>query len=215
MTGAALTGAALTGAALTGAALTGAALTGRVAGAKVGCYLLPHAMALREILEYPDPRLREVAEPVEAVTGEIRALAEDMAETMYHAGGCGLAATQLGINKRIFVIDPAGEDEPSQLRTYINPEILELDGTQIFQEGCLSFPGTREEIKRAERVKVRALGLDGKPFELEADGLLAVAIQHENDHLNGVLMIDKLDAMKRRMVGRKLAKARQEQQSPG
>jgi peptide deformylase len=163
-------------------------------------------MAIREILEYPDPRLREVAKPVEKVDESIRQLADDMAETMYAAPGVGLAATQIGVNLRVFVIDIASEDEPSDLRVFINPEILEADGTQTWNEGCLSFPGVSEEIKRAEHVRVRALGVDGKPFELEATGLLAVAIQHENDHLNGVLMIDKLNALKRRMMGRKLAK---------
>jgi peptide deformylase len=167
-------------------------------------------MALREILEYPDPRLREVGEPVTAVTPEIQALVDDMAETMYDAPGCGLAATQLGIKLRIFVVDCAEEDEPSDLKVFINPEIIEKDGVVVWTEGCLSFPGAREEIKRAERVKVRALGRDGKSFELEADGLLAVAIQHETDHLNGVLMIDKLNALKRRMMGRKMAQARKE-----
>src|SRR5215207_5999846 len=154
-------------------------------------------MALREILEYPDPRLREVGEPVTAVTPEIQALVDDMAETMYDAPGCGLAATQLGIKLRIFVVDCAEEDQPSDLRVFINPEIIEKDGVVVWTEGCLSFPGVREEIKRAESVKVRALGRDGKPFELEADGLLAVAIQHETDHLDGVLMIDKLNALKK------------------
>ncbi len=168
-------------------------------------------MALREILEYPDPRLREVAKPVAEVTPEIQALVDDMAETMYAAPGCGLAATQLGIPHRIFVVDCAEEDEPSDLKVFINPEILEKDGQVVWQEGCLSFPGVREDIKRAEHVKVRALGRDGKPFELEADGLLAVAIQHETDHLNGVLMIDKLNALKKRMMGRKLAQARKDQ----
>jgi peptide deformylase len=168
-------------------------------------------VALREILEYPDPRLREVAKPVAAVTPEIQALVDDMAETMYAAPGCGLAATQLGIPHRIFVVDCAEEDEPSDLRVFINPEIIEKDGVVVWTEGCLSFPGVREEIKRAETVKVRALGRDGKPFELEADGLLAVAIQHETDHLDGVLMIDKLNALKKRMMGRKLAQARKEQ----
>ena len=167
-------------------------------------------MALREILEYPDPRLREVGEPVAAVTPEIQALVDDMAETMYDAPGCGLAATQLGIKLRIFVVDCAEEDQPSDLKVFINPEIIEKDGVVVWTEGCLSFPGAREEIKRAEKVKVRALGRDGKPFELEADGLLAVAIQHETDHLNGVLMIDKLNALKRRMMGRKMAQARKE-----
>lgn len=168
--------------------------------------MAPEIMAIREILEYPDPRLREVAKPVAAVTDEVRQLVSDMAETMYAAPGCGLAATQLGIPLRIFVIDVAGEDEPSELRVFINCEILEVEGNQTWKEGCLSFPGATEEIKRAERVKVRALDLEGKPFELEADGLLAVAIQHENDHLNGVLMIDKLSPLKKRMMSRKLAK---------
>ena len=163
-------------------------------------------MAVLEILEYPDPRLREVAKPVEKVTAEIRQLAEDMAETMYAAPGVGLAAPQVGVGLRIFVIDIADEDEPSDLRTFINPEITKTDGSQMWNEGCLSFPGVSEEIKRAERVVVRALDAKGKPFELEADGLLAVAIQHENDHLNGVLMIDKLSALKKRRMGRKLAK---------
>jgi len=168
---------------------------------------------IREILEYPDPRLREVAKPVAEVTDEIRQLVDDMAETMYDAPGVGLAAPQIGENHRIFVIDCAEEDEPSQLLVFINPEIFEKDGQIVWTEGCLSFPGVREEIKRAERVKVRALDRNGKPFELEADGLLAVAIQHETDHLNGVLMVDKLNALKRRMMGRRLAQARKEAES--
>jgi peptide deformylase len=169
-------------------------------------------MTVRQILEYPDPRLREVGEPVAAVTPEIQALVDDMAETMYAAPGCGLAATQIGVKLRVFVVDCAEEDQPSDLRVFINPEILEKDGQVVWSEGCLSFPGAREDIKRAERVKVRALGRDGQAFELEADGLLAVAIQHETDHLNGVLMIDKLNALKRRMMGKKLAKARKEKE---
>jgi peptide deformylase len=170
-------------------------------------------MAIREILEYPDPRLREVAKPVEQVTPEIQALIDDMAETMYAAPGVGLAANQIGVDLRIFVLDCAAEDEPSDFRVFINPEILEKDGQVVWNEGCLSFPGVTEEIKRAEHVKVRALDRDGKPFELEAHGLLAVAIQHETDHLNGVLMIDKLSALKKRMMGKKLAKARDEAQA--
>jgi peptide deformylase len=161
---------------------------------------------IRPILKYPDPRLREVARPVEKVDDSIRALIEDMAETMYDAPGCGLAATQIGVALRVFVIDVAGEDEPSDLRAFVNPEILETEGTQSWEEGCLSFPGVSEEVKRAEHVRVRALDADGKPFELEATGLMAVAIQHENDHLNGELMIDKLNAIKKRLLGRKLAK---------
>jgi len=168
-------------------------------------------MAVREILVYPDPRLREMAEPVAAVDQEIRTLVEDMAETMYAAPGVGLAANQIGVLKRVFVIDIADEEEPSNLMVFINPEIIDTTGTQTYQEGCLSFPGGSEEIKRAERVVVRALDVNGKPFELEAEGLLAVAIQHENDHLNGVLMIDKLGPLKRRRLGQKIKKARETQ----
>ncbi|MCC6214467.1 MAG: peptide deformylase [Polyangiaceae bacterium] len=164
-------------------------------------------MAVLTILHYPDPRLRERAEPVPEVTSEIRALVSDMAETMYAAPGVGLAAPQVGVSKRIFVIDIADEDEPSQLQVFINPEILHLDGSIVWKEGCLSFPDVAEEIRRAERVRVRAIGLEGQPFELEAEGLLAVAIQHEHDHLEGVLMVDKLSAIKRKLVGRKVAKA--------
>jgi peptide deformylase len=163
-------------------------------------------MALREILEYPDPRLREVAKPVDKVTDEIRRLCEDMAETMYDAPGVGLAATQIGVPLRIFIIDIATEEEPSDLRVFINPDIYEKDGVQTWNEGCLSFPGVSEEIKRANTVRVRALDAKGKEFDLAAEGLLAVAIQHENDHLDGVLMIDKLSAIKRRMMSRKLVK---------
>ena len=163
---------------------------------------------IRPILVFPDPRLREVAKPVAAVDAEMLELVEDMAETMYDAPGIGLAATQLGIPKRICVIDVAGEDEPSDLRVFINPEILERDGQQTLEEGCLSFPGVHEEIKRAARVKVRALGRDGQPFELQAEGLLGAAIQHEIDHLDGVLIIDKLNAAKRRLVSRRVARER-------
>ena len=167
-------------------------------------------MALLPILKYPDPRLQQVAAPVQEITDEIRGLVEDMAETMYDADGCGLAANQVGILKRIFVVDVAAQDEPSHLQVFINPEILESDGTQIWEEGCLSFPGVSEEIKRAERVRVRAMDLEGASFELEAHGLLAVAIQHETDHLNGIVMVDKLSAIKKRLIGRKLARARTE-----
>jgi peptide deformylase len=167
-------------------------------------------MAILAILKYPDPRLRQVAQPIVEVTDEIRSLIEDMAETMYDAAGCGLAATQVGEDKRLFIVDTAREDEPSDLKVFINPEILELTGQQKWEEGCLSFPGATEEIRRAEKIRVRALDQHGKAFELEADGLLAVAIQHENDHLNGVLMIDKLSALKRRLVSRKVSREAEE-----
>jgi peptide deformylase len=167
-------------------------------------------MAIREILVYPDPRLREPGNPVERVDDEIRQLIDDMAETMYAAPGVGLAAPQIGVAKRVFVIDVASEDEPSELRAFVNPEIIATDGSQTYREGCLSFPGVSEDIKRADRVRVRALDANGDPFELEADGLLAIAIQHENDHLDGVLMIDKVTPLKRRMMSRKVARAKDE-----
>jgi peptide deformylase len=167
-------------------------------------------MAEREIIKYPDPRVKEIAAPVARVTDETRALVDDMAETMYAANGCGLAATQIGVMLRIFVVDTASEDEPSDLRVFINPEIVEREGTQTWEEGCLSFPDISEEIKRAERIVVRAIDRDGQRFELEADGLLAVAIQHETDHLDGITMLDKVSAVKRKVLGRKLARQRAE-----
>jgi peptide deformylase len=148
---------------------------------------------------------------VESVDDDLRRLADDMAETMYAAAGVGLAANQIGVLLRVFVIDIAADDEPSALRCFINPEIVEVSGTQTWEEGCLSFPGVMEEIRRAERVRVRALDRDGKPFELEADGLLAVAIQHEHDHLEGIVMLDKLGSVKRRLLGRKLARRRSDE----
>lgn len=163
-------------------------------------------MAIREVLIYPHPVLREIAQPVEQVDDDTRQLIEDMAETMYAAPGVGLAANQVGVAKRVFIIDIAVEDEPSDLRVFVNPEIVHSSGTQTYTEGCLSFPGASEDIKRAECVVVRALDKEGNPFELEAHGLLAVAVQHENDHLNGVLLIDKLNALKRRLLSSKLAR---------
>lgn len=162
-------------------------------------------MALLEILKYPDPRLREVARPVATIDESIRQIVVDMAETMYAAPGIGLAATQVGIPLRIFVIDVAPEGEPSELRVFINPQIESKRGKQVWKEGCLSFPGVAEDVKRAEWIKAKAYGADGKPFELEADGILAVAIQHENDHLDGVLMIDQVNALARRRIGHKMA----------
>jgi peptide deformylase len=163
-------------------------------------------MAIRSILHYPDPRLRQKAQPVAEVTPAILALVEDMAETMYAAPGVGLAATQIGEPHRIFLVDIASEDEPSNLHVFINPEITTTEGEQCAPEGCLSFPGITEEVKRASKVTVRAIGRDGKPFVLEAEGLLAVAIQHENDHLDGVLMIDRMGMLKKRIVQRKMQK---------
>jgi peptide deformylase len=165
-------------------------------------------MAIRTILHYPDPRLRVKAEPVKDVTPEIARLLDDMAETMYAAPGVGLAATQIGENVRVFIIDIASEDEPSNLLEFINPEIIGRDGEQVWSEGCLSFPNVHEDIKRSATVTVRARRRDGSTFEKNADGLLAVAIQHELDHLDGVLMIDHLGLLKKRIVNRKMQKQR-------
>jgi peptide deformylase len=162
---------------------------------------------IRPILFYPDKRLRTPGEEVEEFDAELHQLIDDMAETMYAAPGVGLAAPQIGLSKRLFIVDVATEeDEPSDLHVFINPEILEAEGETTFNEGCLSFPGIREEIDRAARIKVRAVDRDGKPFELQADGLLAIAIQHENDHLDGKLMIDHLSVLRRRLVHRAMSK---------
>jgi peptide deformylase len=164
-------------------------------------------MAIRKILHYPDKRLRIPGAKVEAFDAALHALIDDMAETMYAAPGVGLAAPQIGESKRLFIVDIAtGDDEPSDLRVFINPEILEREGDITWEEGCLSFPGIHEEIDRSERVKVRAQDRDGKAFELEAEGLLAVAIQHELDHLDGKLMVDHLGMLRRRVVHREMTK---------
>jgi peptide deformylase len=140
------------------------------------------------------------------VTPELSKLIEDMAETMYAAPGVGLAATQIGEPHRLFIIDIAAENEPSNLMVFINPEIVKAEGEQIWAEGCLSFPGITEDLKRADNITVKAMGRNGEPFEIKADGLLAVAIQHENDHLDGVLMIDRMGLLKKRIVHRKMLK---------
>ena len=167
----------------------------------------------RPITVVGNPVLHKECKDVTEFGDDLRQLVADMFASQRTAEGVGLAANQIGVDKRIFVLDCAADDEPSDFRVFINPEILEKDGQIVWNEGCLSFPGVTEEIKRAEHVKVRALDRDGKRFELEATGLLAVAIQHETDHLNGVLMIDKLSALKKRMMGKKLAKARDEAQA--
>lgn len=164
-------------------------------------------MAIRKILHYPDKRLRTPGAKVETFDASLHALIDDMAETMYAAPGVGLAAPQIGESKRLFIVDIAtGDDEPSDLRVFVNPEIVERHGDITWEEGCLSFPGIHEEIDRSERVKVRAQDREGKPFELEAEGLLAVAIQHELDHLDGKLMVDHLGMLRRRVVHREMTK---------
>jgi len=158
------------------------------------------------ILEYPDPRLRTRAVPVGAVDDALRELIDDMLETMYAANGIGLAATQVDVHRRVLVADVSeGHDDP---RVFINPEILGKDGTTTSQEGCLSVPGYYDEVERAQSVRVRALARNGKPFEVELDGLLAICAQHEIDHLDGKLFVDYLSEMKRQRVRRKLEKDR-------
>ena len=159
---------------------------------------------LRQILHYPDPRLRRKAEPVPRVTDEIRALIDDMAETMYNAPGIGLAAIQVGVAQRVIVMDLS--EERNQLQVFVNPEVLEVEGEQIMEEGCLSVPGIFEPVTRAGRVRVRALDRDGKSFELEATGLLATCVQHEIDHLDGKVFVDHLSRLKQQRIRKKLEK---------
>lgn len=161
-------------------------------------------MAILSILEFPDERLRKKAVPVETVDDSIRRLIDDMLETMYAAPGVGLAANQVNVQKRVIVID-VSEDKSAPL-CLINPELIEKNGSEEMDEGCLSVPGVFEKVSRAERVKVRALDRDGTAFALEADGLLAVCIQHEMDHLEGKLFVDYLSPLKRQLVRKKLKK---------
>jgi peptide deformylase len=161
-------------------------------------------MAILEILHFPDPRLRNTAQPVETVDASIRQLLDDMLETMYAAPGIGLAATQVNVARRVVVIDVSEEkDQPLCL---INPEILELEGVEEMEEGCLSVPGVYEVVQRADRVRLRALDRNGESFEMQADGLLAVCIQHEIDHLDGKLFVDYLSQLKRTRIRQRLEK---------
>jgi len=160
------------------------------------------------ILEYPDSRLRKTAAPVLEVDDALRRLADDMLETMYAAKGVGLAATQVDVHKRLLVLDVS--DERNQPLILINPEILAADGRASVEEGCLSLPGIYDKLSRATHIKVRALGRDGAPFEMDADGLLAVCIQHEMDHLEGKLFVDYLSELKRQLIRRRLEKERKQ-----
>ena len=161
-------------------------------------------MALRNILEYPDPRLRTKATPVDKVDDSIRRLIDDMLETMYAAPGVGLAASQVDVHKRIIVVDVS--DKRDTPYAFINPQIDLLEGEQETQEGCLSIPGFYELVTRADRIRVRALDRNGAPFELVAHGTLAVCIQHECDHLEGKLFVDYLSSLKRQRIRKKLEK---------
>lgn len=169
-------------------------------------------MSLRPILLHPDPRLKKLCDPVPAVTPEIGKLAEDMLETMYHAPGVGLAAPQVGVNLRLFVMDCVKEEGATpRPMVLINPEItFASDETSIYEEGCLSIPENYAEVTRPARVGMRWLGLDGKPQEEEFSGLWATCAQHELDHLNGKLFIDHLGLMKRQLITRKMQKMKRE-----
>lgn len=167
-------------------------------------------MALLDILHFPDPRLRIKAKPIAAVTEVHRVLAADMLATMYAAPGIGLAATQVGVDQRLIVVDVS--DDGDQPQVFINPELLSKEGTEVTQEGCLSVPGVYEDVERAERVRVRAMGLDGKSREFDADGLLAVCIQHEIDHLDGKLFVDYLSDLKRQRIRKRIEKEERERQ---
>jgi peptide deformylase len=165
-------------------------------------------MALRDILIIPDKRLRLKSEPVKAVDKALRALVDDMFETMYAAPGIGLAAIQVGAPQRVVTVDLAKKDEPKQPQVFINPEVIWVsDEKAIYEEGCLSIPEYYEEVERPKSVRVKYLDLDLKPREIEADGLLATCLQHEIDHTNGVLFIDHISKLKRSMVLKKFKKA--------
>jgi peptide deformylase len=171
-------------------------------------------MAKLNILEFPDPRLRTVARPVAVVDDGVRRLIDDMLETMYDAPGVGLAATQVDVHRRVLVADVTKEQ--NQPLAFVNPEILEREGTVEAEEGCLSVPGIFDTLtSRSARIVVRALDRDGKRFEMEADGLLAICIQHEMDHLEGKLFVDYLSDLKRTRIRKKLEKERREMGTAG
>jgi len=161
-------------------------------------------MSTLTILRYPDERLRKIAKPVEAVTPDIQQIVDDMAETMYDAHGIGRAATQVDIHQQIIVIDVS--EEKDQLHVIINPQVIAKSGDTGIEEGCLSIPESQGFVPRAEKIKIKALNRDGQPYELEADGLLAICIQHEMDHLVGKLFVDYLSPLKRQRIKDKVAK---------
>ncbi|MGB5092050.1 MAG: peptide deformylase [Parvibaculum sp.] len=172
-------------------------------------------MAIREIITAPDPRLKQISRPVERVDDELRALMDDMLETMYAAPGIGLAAIQVGVAKQVIVMDLAREGEPPEPRYFINPEIISTsDERAVYEEGCLSVPEMYEDVERPASCRVRFLDYQGEIREIDCEGLLATCIQHEMDHLKGVLFIDRLSRVKRAMMLKKLTKAKKLQQEP-
>jgi peptide deformylase len=169
-------------------------------------------MAKLTILEFPDPRLRTKAAPVVEFDAALKQLASDMLETMYEAPGIGLAATQVNVHRQILVLDVS--EEKNQPMVIVNPKILASEGSQTYQEGCLSVPGIFADVDRADRIRVEAQDLEGNPLRIEADGLLAVCIQHEMDHLVGKLFVDYLSPLKRELVRKKLEKQRRHAAEP-
>lgn len=169
-------------------------------------------MALLQILTYPDSRLRHKARPVDAVDAQIRQLAQDMAQTMYAANGIGLAATQVGVAQRVVVVDVSAERD--QLQVLVNPRVQARDGNQMGEEGCLSVPEVFEQVERALRISVSYLDLDGEPRQMDADGLLAVCVQHEIDHLDGKLFVDYLSRLKQDRLRKKVDKRQRDETRP-
>lgn len=170
-------------------------------------------MAILNILHYPDKRLHKVAKPVVSVDDRVRQLVKDMAETMYEAPGVGLAATQVDVHQRVIVIDVS--EESNDLLVLINPEIVwSSDDSKVYEEGCLSVPGVYDEVERASEIKVKALDLNGEPFEFEAEGLLAVCVQHEIDHLNGKVFVEKLSMLKQMRIRTKFTKLQKREALP-
>lgn len=165
-------------------------------------------MAILQILHYPDERLHRVARPVAAVDARIQTLINDMFDTMYDAPGVGLAATQVDVHERLIVVD-VSEDQRAPL-VFINPEIIMRDGEKVSEEGCLSVPGIHEKVTRSETIRVRALDRDGQPFEMDAEGLLAVCVQHEIDHLDGKVFVEYLSRLKQDRIRKKLVKQARE-----
>ena len=170
---------------------------------------------IREIIIWPDPVLKEIAKPVDRVDDSLRSLLDDMSETMYAADGVGLAAPQIAELRRCIVIDTSPRQEGQRLIHLVNPRIVKSEGQTTYTEGCLSIPGEAEEVERAAKVWVRALDYHGKEFELECEGLLAIAVQHEYDHLEGTLFVDHLSSLKRELIKRRMKKLKAERAAEG
>lgn len=170
-------------------------------------------MALLDILHYPEPLLKQRSQPISEFDDELRQLAENMAETMYDAPGVGLAAPQVGVLKRLIVLDCSSADEPADLILAVNPEIIAREGESLEEEGCLSVPGFFANVKRAARVRMRYQDVGGRTLERDAEGLLAVCVQHEIDHLEGILFVDRLSPLKRSMFRKKYLKLMKERET--